>query len=165
MSLSNPKISNPVTKFMEFKGDAGTFSYFDKSIGEKGENVNISYPFYFIVLDQLNTIKGFNESLNCGIYSNEVKNLSEEILTVKTFKKGVNIVGKYNDIKGEVVKEGGKFTKSIYAMWIKSKDEVEMVNLQLKGAAFSSWFEAGINTDNFGVVIKANKEGKKGKVV
>ena len=166
MSISNPSLQNPATKFLEFNGDAGTFRYYEKKEGEeKGENISVPYPFYFIVLDQMNTIKGYSEQYNCGIYANEVKSLNNEILTVKTFKKGLNISGKYSEIKGEIAKAGGKFCKSIYAMWIKGENDFELVNLQLKGAAFSSWMDANINTDAFAVKILANKEGKKGKVV
>ena len=129
MSLSNPITSqNPATRFIQFKGDSGKWSYFDKSKGENGENVEIKLPIYFIILDELSTIKGWSDQYQSGIYSNEIHNLGEQ-LTVKTFKGGAMIKGWYQDIKNDVKALGGKYTKSIYAMLIYEDDSTELVNL------------------------------------
>ena len=73
MSISNPTVSsNPASKFIEFKGDTGKWRYWDKTKGEDGENVEVKLPVYFIILDELSTIKGWNKEHKCGIYSNEI---------------------------------------------------------------------------------------------
>lgn len=170
MSLSNPNLQNPATKFLEWcsqtneeKGlTAGTFHYYDKN--EK-KNVTISLPMYFVVLDQLATIKGYHEPSGSGIFSNEVKFIGSEILNVRSFEKkgGFKIVGKYADIKAEIVAAGGKYTKSIYAVWIKEDGTFEVVNFQLKGASFAAFMDAKINTDACpGVCVKTFQELKKG---
>jgi hypothetical protein len=139
MSFSNPRAENPCQKYIEFKGDNGTWKYWDK---EEEKQVFIDLPIFFIVLDQLSTIKGFSDEHNCGIFSNEVKYLGKEVLKVRSFKGGISITGKYSDIKGEVKSAGGKFTKSIYALMIdKEGDNHEIVNFQLSGAAFSAWMD------------------------
>ena len=102
MSLSNPTVSqNPASKYIEYKGDSGKWFYFDKTKGENGENVELHPPLYFIVLDELATIKGWSDQYESGIYSNEVHHINET-LRVKSFKGGLSIVGKYPDIKFEV---------------------------------------------------------------
>jgi hypothetical protein len=103
MSLSSPKLVNPAQKFIEFKGDTGQFQYFDKSLGEKGENVVLKQPFFFIVLDELSTISGYSDKLGSGFYSNEVHSLNDEILKVKSFKGGFSTTGKYKDIKDGIL--------------------------------------------------------------
>lgn len=169
MSLSNPSLQNPATKFLEWcsqtneeKGlTAGTFYYFDK---EEKKNVTVKLPLYFVVLDQLSTIKGFHKQSESGIFSNEVKFLSEP-LYVRSFEKkgGFKIVGKYADIKSEIVAAGGKYTKSIYAVLIKEDGTFEIVNFQLKGASFAAFMDAKLNTDTCpGVCVKTFQELKNG---
>jgi hypothetical protein len=53
MSKSNPKIENPCKKFIDYKGDKGQFFFYDK---DKEEQIEISIPIYFVVLDELSTI-------------------------------------------------------------------------------------------------------------
>ena len=55
MSLSEPKLTNPASKFIEFKGDVGEFHYYDKVMEQR---VQLQMPLYFIVLDELSAIKG-----------------------------------------------------------------------------------------------------------
>jgi len=159
MSKSNPRVQNPATKFIEFKGSKGKFFFWDK---EKEQQIEISMPFYFVVLDELSTIKGFNEKNNCGIYSNEIRSLKDDILNVKSFESGIKIVGKYQDIKDSAFREGGKFCKSIYAMLITGKDKYELVNFQLHGSAFSGWMDKKFNAEQYACGVKECKEEKKG---
>ena len=149
MSISDPRLENPVTKFIQFKGDKGLFIYWDK---EQKKQIELQLPLYFIILDQLTTIKGYNEQNNCGIYSNEV-HFIDEVLTVKTFKGGINIVGKYSDIKHELKSIGGKFCKSVYAMIFSENGGTEMVNFQLLGSAFAAFMDAKINVNKYAVGI------------
>jgi hypothetical protein len=162
MSLSNPKLQNPATKFIEFKGDKGIFQYFDKEKGENGENVEMQMPFYFIVLDELSTITGYNNENECGIYSNEIHSLADEILKVKTFKGGISLVGKYADIKNDIKAIGGKFTKSIYAMLLGKPNT--FVHFKFSGAAFSSWLEKKIDLQKAAVLVNETAQGQNGAV-
>jgi len=169
MSLSDPRTVNPAVKFIEYKSDIGEFQYYDK---ETKQNVQLEMPLYFVVLDQLSAIKGFNQSLKVGIYSNEVRYIKDEVLNVRSFKGGVNIVGKYQDIKDAALREGGKYCKSVYAMLIKNKGEYELVNFQLHGASFSGagdnsisgWVNLKANTEQYGIVVKEVEHGKIGAV-
>ncbi len=159
MSFSEPKLENPAKKYIDFK--EGKFQYFDK---ETEKNVTIELPIYFVVLDELSTISGFCEKHNCGIYSNEVHRITEEILKVKTFKGGEQIIGLYKDITDAVARLGGKFTKSVYGM-LCTPDGNELVNFKFRGAAFSSWLDKKFNPEKFGVIIKETFEASKGKTV
>lgn len=179
MSLSTDidTISNPTTKFIEFNGQKGVFSYFDKEADnpdynaddpklklnrEKGVRVELDLPLEFIVLDELATIKGYNDLNQTGIYSNEVHNTTEEELVVKTFKpKQVLCKGLYEDIKLEVNSQGGKYHRSLYA-YMKG----ELVNFSFKGAALSAWFEKDFKKA-IGQVVQIPEEletGKKGSI-
>lgn len=160
MSLSKPALKSPVTKFIEFKGDDGVFQYWDK---ENKKNVKLEAPLRFIVLDELNTIKGFNNSTSSGVYSNEVHNLKTQLLHVRTFKGNISLSGFYLDIKDKIGAMGGKFCKSIYAALI-AGDNLELVNFQLTGAAFKSWVDKVIDVNNSAVVFSSTTDAKKGKV-
>lgn len=161
MSLSKPKLHNPCKKFIEFKGDSGIFQFWDKTL-EK--SVEVKKPFSFIVLDELSTIVGFSDEYQCGIYSNEVHNLSDETLNVRTFKGKTRITGKYADIKGDINAIGGKFCKSVYAALIHDDKTLELVNFQLKGISFKAWMDAVVDKSSFAVSVEDCSNGKKGKV-
>lgn len=153
---------NPATKFLEWKSDQKGFSYYDKGLSK---NVEVSLPFKFVFLDELSTVKGWNDASNSGIFANEVKYLSKEKMTVKSFKGGEIAQGYYNEIKDRVKNSGGHYSKSIYIML----EDGALANIQLKGSATQQW----------GEFVKANRqsitrtwinvasatENKKGKVV
>jgi hypothetical protein len=145
MSISNPKIENPCKKFIDFKGDKGQLFYYDK---EKEQQIEILLPIYFVVLDELSTVSGYNKKNDCGIYSNEVHSTVNEILRVKTFKGGESIIGLYNDIKDSVKALGGKYTKSVYALLINKDKSTELINFKFRGASFSAWLDKKINSTN-----------------
>ncbi len=165
MSFSNPTLENPCKKFIDFKSDEKRFVYWDKERGEKGEQVEIPAPIYFVVLDELSTITGYYEEGNCGIYSNEVHRISDEQLKVRTFKKGGPfITGLYDAIKDSIKAIGGKYTKSVYALMLNPDSTTELVNFKFHGAAFSAWLEKRVNTSSHVVCITGEFiEGKKGK--
>ena len=153
---------NPAQKFLEWKSDQKGFSYYDKGLSK---NVEVSLPFKFVFLDELSTVKGWNDASNSGIFANEVKYLSKEKMTVKSFKGGEIAQGYYNEIKDRVKNSGGHYSKSIYIML----EDGALANIQLKGSATQQW----------GEFVKANRqsitrtwinvasatESKKGKVV
>jgi len=162
MSFSKPKVENPCKKYIEFKGDKGIWQYYDKEAEEKKE---FMCPFYFVVLDELSTIKGFSDRHQSGIYSNEVHSLTNEILRVKSFKGDVSIVGKYSEIKPEIVAAGGKFTKSVYALIFNEQFETELVNFQLSGVAFGAWMNVKFNQQMHCIKVDGEVEqGQKGSI-
>lgn len=153
--------SNPATKFIDWKSNEKCFSYYDK---EEAKNVLISLPFTFLVLDELHTIKGWNDATSSSIYSNEVKFISKEVMTVKPFKGTEIAKGIYKDIKEKIVAAGGHYTKSIYIML----EDGTLANIQLKGSAVQKWGEFSQKTksrfaDEW-VTVANIEEGKKGAV-
>lgn len=124
--------TNPTSKFLEWKSNNKSFSYYDK---ETKQNVEVKLPLTFIVLEEYHKISGFSDSDQTGIYSNEVLQIGTEELEVKTFKGRIIAKGLYKDIKGAVNSAGGNYHKSIYAV----TKEGELINISLKGAAVSKW--------------------------
>jgi hypothetical protein len=138
MSTSNRRAAfsqpttNPATKFFEWKSNEKTFAYYDK---ETKANVSVELPFKFLVLDELHTVKGWNDATESGIYSNEVKYISKDEMIVKPFKGNEIARGLYKDIKEKAKAAGGHYVKSIYIML----EGGEIANIQLKGAACQTW--------------------------
>ena len=167
MSTSNRRAafsapaSNPATKFIEWKSNDKCFNYYDK---EAQKNVEIPLPFKFLVLDELHCIKGWNDASSSNIYSNEVKFISKEVMTVKPFKGNEIAKGYYKDIKDKVVAAGGHYTKSIYVML----EDGSLANISLKGSGVQKWGDFTQKTrnrlsDEWVTVAKA-EDGKKGAV-
>jgi len=153
--------SNPATKFIEWKSNDKAFEYYDKETQKK---VSIPLPFKFLVLDELHSVKGWNDATSSGIYSNEVKFISKEIMTVKPFKGNEIAKGLYKDIKEKIVAAGGHYVKSIYIML----EDGSLANLQLKGSSVQAWGEFTQKTRSRlpeeWVIVKTAKDGKKGAV-
>jgi hypothetical protein len=167
MSTSNRRAafaqpqSNPSTKFIEWKSNDKCFNYYDK---EAQKNVEIPLPFKFLVLDELHCIKGWNDASSSNIYSNEVKFISKEVMTVKPFKGNEIAKGYYKDIKEKVVAAGGHYTKAIYVML----EDGSLANISLKGSGVQKWGDFTQKTrnrlaDEWVIVAKA-EDGKKGAV-
>ena len=126
------KPTSPISKYLEWKSNDKCFSYYDK---EKKENIKVQIPLEFIVLEEYHTVKGFSDSDQTGIYSNEVLQISAEEMEVKTFKGRVIAKGIYNEIKQTVNSAGGTYHKSMYII---TKDN-ELLNLSFKGAVVGKW--------------------------
>lgn len=159
-AFSTPQ-SNPATKFLSWKSNDKCFSFYDR---DTKENVQIKLPFRFLVLDEMHSISGWNDATQSGIYSNEVKFISKETMTVKPFKGNEIAKGLYKDIKEKVKACGGYYVKSIYIML----EDGTLANLQLKGSAVQKWGELTQKgkqrlVDEWVIVEKAI-EGKKGAV-
>lgn len=156
------KTTNPTSKFLEWKSNNKSFSFFDK---EAKQNVEVKLPLTFIVLEEYHCIKGFSDSDQTGIYSNEVLQIGTEELEVKTFKGRIIAKGLYKDIKGAVNSAGGNYHKSIYAV----TKEGELINISLKGAAVSKWSKlvekgAWKRLSDEWVTIESAEDHKKGMV-
>lgn len=126
------KTTNPTSKFLEWKSNNKSFSFFNK---ELKQNVEVKLPLTFIVLEEYHKISGFSDSDQTGIYSNEVLQIGTEELEVRTHKGRIIASGIYKNIKGAVNAAGGNYHKSIYAV----TKEGELINISLKGAAVSKW--------------------------
>ena len=131
------KSTNPTSKFMEWKSNNKSFSFYEK---ELKQNVEVKLPLTFLVLEEYHTIKGFSDADQTGIYANEILQISAEEFEVKTFAKEtfkgrVIAKGTYSDIKGAVNAAGGNYNKSIYAV----TKEGDLINISFKGAAVSKW--------------------------
>lgn len=166
MSRSNPTENaspNPATRFFEWKN--GGICYYDKV---KKENVEVKLPFTFIFLDQLGTVTGFDERNGCGIYANEVKDVRQDTLLVKSFKGGEIAHGLYSTIKDRVNAKGGKYTASCYVAF-KDESGLALGNVKFKGGALQAWIEFNkANRDALfekAITIASYAEDKKGGVV
>jgi hypothetical protein len=152
MSLSKPRgTTSPVQRFFELKLAGGSVGFYDK---EAKENKTVTGPagewakdkkyaadpqFKFIILDILSFIGGFSDPNQSGIWSNEIRSTRNEKLVVRT-KKGVLAEGLYEDIKGELKGEGGKFGNSVYLAF-EEDGEWKLGNLKLIGAGVSAFFD------------------------
>ena len=153
--------TNPASKFIDWKSNDKCFSYYDK---ETKENVSLPLPFKFLVLDELHTIKGWNDATQSAIYSNEVKWISKDELLVKPFKGNEIAKGLYKDIKEKVKSAGAHYVKSVYCML----EDGSIANLQLKGAACQSYGDFTAKTrsrlSDEWIEVSNAIEGKKGAV-
>lgn len=160
MSLSNHiDITNPATRFLEWKSDLKAFRWWDKQ--NEQEQIE-KLPFTFIVLDSLACVRGFSDEHKSGIWSNEVRNLKTEPLTVRT-KQGILCQGFYEHLKGN---HGIRYTRSLYIAFREGK-ELAIGNLQLQGAANSAWIEFTKKNRIYrhGITVTGAVEDKVGKIV
>lgn len=141
MSRSNPTdgIRNPATRWFIWAGggDQGYVEWYDKEAKTKRK---VDGAFTFLLLDELSTVKGWHEASESSIYANEVRDLRQETLVVKSFKGGELAAGLYADIRDKIVAKGGHYHGSVYITY-KEGDELKIGNLGLKGAALSAWME------------------------
>jgi len=156
------KSTNPTSKFLEWKSNNKSFSFYNK---ELKQNEEVKLPLTFLVLEEYHTIKGFSDADQTGIYSNEILQISAEQFEVKTFKGRIISKGTYSDIKGSVNAAGGNYHKSIYAV----TKEGDLINISIKGAAVSKWSQftekgAWKRLTNEWVTIEDAEDHKKGMV-
>jgi hypothetical protein len=171
MSRSNDaEQRNPAVRFYEWNGKDGGFRYFDKTKATattKGENVSVALPFRFMVLDCLSTVKGYSDSDQSGYWSNEVRDIRKDILTVRTKKRNPAYKGTYSEIKDALKSGGGRFCQSVYVA-IRDGDKLAIANVQLIGAALNAWIDFRKVDDSVykGVIeIAEMVQGKKGSNV
>lgn len=152
---------NPATRFLEWKSEKKCFEFYNKDT-EKREDVQL--PFRFLVLKEMHTVKGWNDASESAIYSNEVKFIGSEEVTVRSFKGGEIAKGLYKDIRTKIQDAGGHYVKSLYIM----TEENEVWNIQLKGSAVSEWSEFTKKSRSRlfyeWVLIESADERKKGAV-
>jgi len=125
-------MSNPSTKFMDWKSNDKGFSYWDK---EQEKEVSVTLPFKFLLLDELHTVGGWNDASESRIFANEVKFISKQEITVKASKGGILAKGLYSAIKDNAKNAGGHYLKSVYVML----EDGSLANIRLKGSAVKEW--------------------------
>lgn len=154
---TNEKLVSPCSKFISWKN--GTFSYWDKATES---NIEIKIPVRFLVLDTLNTIKGYSDTDQSGFWSNEVRDTKKEIITVYT-KVGVKAKGLYEQVKANPACTGAKYCQSVYIALVEG-DKLSLANIQMTGAAVSAWIDFTKDNDLYKGAIEVNSsiEGKKG---
>lgn len=165
MSRSNPtqNATNPCTRWFEWDGENGQIRYYDK---EEKKQIALGNNFTFMVLDVLSVIKGWHDSSQSGITSNEIRDTRSDSFTVRSFKGGVIAEGLYADIKDRVNTAGGHFTSNCYIAY---RDGVlKLGSIQFKGATLSSWmeFQKANRAVIFKKAVRINgfTEGKKGRI-
>lgn len=159
MSRSNPTegAKNPSTRWFEWAGgaDGGFVRWYDK---DAEKHIKVDGPFIFLVLDELSTVKGWHEPSESSIYANEVRDLRQDALVVKSFKGGELASGLYADIKDKIVAKGGHYHASVYVAY-RDGEELKIGNLGLKGAALGAWMDfkkaAGSKKDGNGKSVRA----------
>lgn len=162
MSFSNPQSKNPAQRFMQWKGGedgGGRLVYYDK---DAKEEVDVKLPFGFTVLDEFSTVTGFNKKEHAGFWSNEVRNLMNEKLIVRT-KSGVVAQGLYGDIKESIQAKGAKYAKSVYVAFKDEDGELVIGNIKFMGASLTKWIEFQKLYDVTKVGVKITKKPKKEK--
>jgi hypothetical protein len=166
MSLSNPNSNapNPSVRWFEWNGEQGGIRYYDK---DAKQNVDVPMPFAFSLLDELASVSGWHEASQSGIYSNEVRDTSKEVLVVKSFKGGTIEEGFYREIKDQVNAAGGSYTAKLYVAF-KHEGALAIGCIRFKGAALMAWMDYRKahrgELYSKALAIVDVSEGKKGRV-
>ena len=163
MSRSNPNIKNPATRFFQWRGGeegGGRVEYYDKATET---SIDVKLPFTFLVLDELNIVSGFSQAEKSSFWSNEVRNITKDTLTVKT-SGGTKGIGVWSQL-GDVKVKGAKYAKSVYVAFKDETGEFAIGNIKLMGTALSAWieFQKNVDVDQCAVMITdAPKKDKNG---
>lgn len=147
MSRSQPTLQNPAKRFFDWSAKNGQVRYFDKNLGDKGENVTVKMPFRFLVLDQVSQIGGGKKVGHgkdkefIGYYSNAVRkfDINKERFIVRS-KGGIVGEGTYQEVKAIT---GAKLVAGLYIAFYGDDQELQIGYLKLAGSAMGQWFEFG----------------------
>lgn len=158
-SNSSTEVKNPSGRWFEWDGGNGGFKYYDSVKKEKGK---VAYPFKFMVLDQLVTVKGYCEKDKSFYFSNEVRRAENGILTVKT-DKGIKATGLWSEIKSKIA--NADFCKSVYIAYFEGT-ELRIGNVALMTSSLGPWVEflEKNNVEKIGVVVRSHIDASKGNV-
>lgn len=137
MSRSEPTgAASPATRFFEWKAEKGEFQYYDK---ERKENIPVKLPFSFLVLDEVSQVGGgtkVNGKFD-GYWSNAVKNLNTQIITVKS-KAGIVAQGLYASLKE---RKGLHYVKGLYIAFYDDDKVLQIGFIKFQGSSLGAWFE------------------------
>lgn len=159
---NNTEIINPSKFYYEWVGSKGCLKYFDKNIGEKGEQVFVDIPFTFLVLDRLSTIKGFSDADKSGFWSNEIRDIKKEPFTVRT-KKGIVANGLYSSL-APILNQGAAYCQSVYIAVKGADGNLMICNFQIHGSAIGPWIDLCRRKDiyKYAITIAKSTPMKKG---
>lgn len=136
MSRSNPTASNsPANRFFDWAAEKGNLQYYDK---DSKENISVKLPFSFMVLDEVSQVGGgikVNGKYE-GYWSNAVKNLDTQIITVKS-KQGIVAQGLYSSLKD---RKGLNYVKGLYIAY-HGENGLEIGFIKFKGSSLGAWFD------------------------
>lgn len=138
MSLSSPRVESPVRKHFKLRASTGDVVYYNKA---EAKEVEVPLPFRFIVLDVLTTVGGFHEPSNSGIWSNEVRSSTKDVLRIRN-KSGLLLEGPYSEVKDRLKSLGGKFANAVYIAY-QDGSEWTLGKITFIGASVSAWFDFG----------------------
>jgi hypothetical protein len=168
MSRSNPQeqmLPNPATRIFEWNGGHGHLKTFDKA--EK-KTTTSTEPFVFILLDELGCVRGFDQALDTGIYSNLIRDSRADVLVVKRNKAETVAEGIFRTIKPVVNAAGGEFHVALYIAFKGADGKLQIGELRFKGAALNAWIEFSKKhkADLYAkaIAIDGVTEGQKGAV-
>jgi hypothetical protein len=137
MSRSNPtNFSSPASRFFDWAAERGELQFYDK---EAKQNVTVKLPFSFLVLDEVSQVGGgvkINGKYE-GYWSNAVKDLNSQIITVKS-KQGIVAQGLYSELKE---RKGLHYVKGLYIAFYDENKTLQIGFLKFKGSSLGAWFE------------------------
>lgn len=137
MSRSVPtNFASPAVRFFDWAAERGDLQYYDK---EAKENVSVKLPFSFLILDEVSQVGGgvkVNGKYE-GYWSNAVKNLNSQIITVKS-KQGIVAQGLYAELKE---RKGLHYVKGLYIAFYDDDKTLQIGYLKFKGSSLGAWFE------------------------
>lgn len=137
MSRSQPTgAASPATRFFEWSAEKGQLQYYDK---QAEGNVPVKLPFSYLILDEVSQVGG-GAKVNGkyeGYWSNAVKNLNTQIITVKS-RNGVVAQGLYADLKE---RKGLSYIKGLYIAFYGENNDLQIGYLKLKGSSLGAWFD------------------------
>lgn len=139
MSISRPTSNNPnpSTRWFEWKGSTGKLVWYDK---ETQKNIEVTGDFLFLVLDQLETVVGYNNK-HGSIRANEIRDTRQDTFVVKWQKTGEILAeGLWRQIKDRVNVNRGSFAKSCYIAY-RDGGELRLGNIKFSGCSLGPWID------------------------
>ena len=158
MGRSTKLVSNPAVKTFKWKNEkfdkklkavtkeAGWY-YWDKSLGEGGEEVQLKCPARLMWLESMQSVTGYSKKEETGIYSNEIPASKDAIKDYGKHDLQVIIgnetvaTGSWNDIKEEVKGMGGKYCIAVYGTMLNEEGEYEVVRFLFAGSSRNAWMD------------------------
>ena len=144
-------IENPCEMWVRFKAgkDQGIFQGYDKTVQDDDKKIiDLGKTINIIPLFQHFGVGGWNNDQATGIYSNEVKDIKNGILTVKSGNE-ILATGTWNQIKEKVKSNGGKFANVVYyALFLRNDNGAIVPRIgatKFSGAMSNAWISARIN--------------------
>ena len=133
-TATSTRVTSPVKFYLTFNGQHGKLQYWD---GEK--NVDLD-EVSLALMDTRSCVVGWNDKLQARIWSNKVKSISKEPVTVHA-KNTELVSGIYTEIKDTLTKLGGKFATMVYALATFGDHKDVPVAIELSGSSIRPWID------------------------